>query len=117
MLYGSLKKMKKVITKIRRTREQFIHYDEILTNLCLDNGLNFVSFCNVANSRKRWGFTHMNHYICVYNASNETPPGKQFVEDESHDKYMIYKTKMYGNDLNAYGDAIRWKERIIDNDR
>jgi len=109
--------MKKIRSKIRRTREQFIHYDELLTNLCLDNCLNFVSFCKPVNGRKRWGFTHMNHYICVYNASDETPPGKQFIEDESHDKYLIYKTKMYDNELNAYGDAIRWIERIIDNDR
>jgi len=105
--------MKKIRAKIRRTREQFIHYDEILTNLCLDNGLNFVSFCKPVNSRKQWGFTHMNHYICVYNASDEIPLGKQFVEDESHDKYLIYKTNMYDNVLNAYGDAIQWIERIL----
>lgn len=105
--------MRKIRTKIRRTREQFIHYDEILTNLCLNNGLHFVSFCKPVKSNKQWGFTHMNHYICVYNASDETPPGKQFVEDESHDKYLIYKTKMYYNNLNAYGDAIRWIEERI----
>ena len=103
--------MKKIRAKIRRSREQFIHYDEILTNLCLDNGLHFVLFYKAERDRKRWGFTHMNHYICVYSVSDETPPGKQFVADESHAKYLIYRTNMYGNALNAFGDAIRWIER------
>lgn len=109
--------MKKVRAKIRKTRGQFFHYDEILTNLCLDNCLHFVSFCKPVNSRKRWGFTHMNYYICVYNVSDKTPPGTQFVEDESHDTYLIYKTNMYGNNINAYGDAIRWIERIQEKEK
>ena len=107
--------MKKIRNKIRRTREQFIHYDEILSNLCLDNGLNFVSFCKPVNSRKRWGFTHMNHYICIYNTCVYPLPGKRFIE-ETHDKYYIYKTNMYDNELNAFGDAIRWIERILNNE-
>ena len=110
--------MKKIRAKVRKAGEQllhYLHYNEILTKLCLNNGLNFVSFCKPVKDRGRWGFTHMNHYICVYNASDETPPGKQFVEDESHDKYLIYKTNMYNNALNAYGDALRWIERRMNN--
>ena len=98
--------MKKIRAKIRRSRENLIFYIELLNELCEKYNLDYYSFMTQRKPTAPLKMKQFVHYIILVNK----------IDTDEFKPNGIYKTKMYGNDLNAYGDAIRWIERIL-NDR
>lgn len=101
--------MTRIRNKIRRTREQFIYYHEILSNLCFPNKMEFLIYSRHLGKGLYYGTTKSVYHICLY--KNNSSDGNRFIDDDTKELYLVYRTREYGNDLNAYGDAIRWIER------
>ena len=85
--------------KIRRTREQFIFYAEMLNELCEKHNLTYYCFITQHN-KLRIGKPYV-HYIILVNT----------VDTDEFKPDGIYRTRMYGNELNAFGDVIDYIER------
>lgn len=82
--------------KIKRTKENREYYIEMLEQLCRWYDYDYLDMCfDVWREKSLYIKSHF-YWINIYD-----PEGN-----------VIYKTKTYGNYLNAYGEVIRYLERI-----
>lgn len=82
--------------KIKRTKENREYYIEILEQLCRWYDYDYLDMCfDVWREKSLYIKSHF-YWINLYDIEGN----------------VIYKTKTYGNYLNAYGEAIKYLERI-----
>ena len=71
--------------KIRRSRENFIYYNKLLSDVCNKHNLEYYCFID----------KHMKTYI-----------GLSKKDAEYNEDLFLFETGKYGNELNALGRAI-----------
>lgn len=82
--------------KIKRTKENREYYIEMLEQLCRLYNYDYLDISFIV-WRKNSSYIQSNQYwINIYDEKGN----------------VIYKTKTYGNYLNAYGEAIRYLENL-----